>query len=235
MDAVVAAVTGAARAHVDWLTTPHHDWVDAQTFLVPWGLQFVCSWLAFLVYMRRDYELYAAGELYGPKHKLPSRHPLIPFWRSQLRMVPAVLFNQLVVWPLVSLLLIWPIWGRTNTSTLDAPLGGWSVPALVPTFVGLMFVSDWLWYWCHRFLHLRSFAGVRVWDECHRDHHMAEQCALSATFVAPFEYALFTIAMQLFFALAGFPLWLHAIPLSWGMSVGSGAHSGYSGPIANGE
>ena len=64
---------------------------------------------------------------------------------------------------------------------------------------------------------------------------MAEQCALSATFVHPLEYALFTISMQIFFAATGFPLYLHALPLGWGMFTGSGAHSGYSGAIANGD
>jgi len=53
--------------------------------------------------------------------------------------------------------------------------------------------------------------------------------------VHPLEYALFCLAMQLPFALAGFPMRVHAFPLGWGMFTGSGAHSGYSGALANGD
>ena len=228
---------GAAAAHVRWLTTPHDftNWTEVETFVVPWTMMFVFQWVAFLSYMALDYKLFKAKTLYTGKDKLPTRHPLIPFWRSQLKMVPGVLFNQCVVWPLVSFLLIWPIWARTNTSSLQAPLGGWPVSKLIPTFLVLMFLSDYFWYWCHRFLHVRSLLGIRVWQHCHRDHHLAEQCALSATYVHPVEYALFTIAMQFFFAITGFPLYLHAIPCAWGMFTGSGAHSGYSGTLANGD
>ena len=43
------------------------------------------------------------------------------FWFSQLFMVPLVLFNQCIVWPLVSLLCIWPLWaGR------DGSLAAWA-------------------------------------------------------------------------------------------------------------
>lgn len=227
MDSTFAAHPSTlVRNHVQWLAEPHDTWNDAQTLIVPWAMQFVCSWVAFFTYMWLDYQHLSRGDLYGPSVKLPSRHPLKPFWRSQLHMVPLVLFNQCIVWPLVSLTLIWPIWGRTNTSTVSSPLGGWSLGPLVAVFVVNMVLSDTLWYWCHRLLHVRSLLGIRVWDRCHRDHHMAEQCALSATFVAPLEYALFTVAMQLFFALTGFPMYLHAIPLGWGMFTGSGAHSG---------
>jgi sterol desaturase/sphingolipid hydroxylase (fatty acid hydroxylase superfamily) len=64
---------------------------------------------------------------------------------------------------------------------------------------------------------------------------IAEQTAISATYVHPVEYAMFTVAMNLPFALAGFPAWVHAIPMGWGMFTGSGAHSGYSGKFANGD
>lgn len=214
-------------SHVAWLSTPHRNWRDAETLVVPWAVQFVCSWAAFLLYMRLDYEHYMRGSLYGPSAKLPSRHPLRPFWAVQLRMVPLVLFNQCVVWPLVSLAVVWPLWARTNTSALGDVLGGWRAGALLPAFLACMAASDQLWYWCHRLLHVRLLCGVRIWDRCHREHHCAEQCALSATFVHPLEYALFTFSMQIFFAAAGFPMYLHALPLGWGMFTGSGAHSGY--------
>jgi hypothetical protein len=42
-------------------------------------------------------------------------------------------------------------------------------------------------------------------------HHVAEQCALSATYVHAVEYALFTLALGLPFALAGFPVYFHAV------------------------
>jgi len=230
------ALYSHALWHFSWLATPHRSWREAETLLLPWVVQLLCSWAAFLLYMRLDYQHYTQAQLYGPSVKLPSRHPLRPFWHSQLRMVPLVLFNQCVVWPLVSLLLVWPLWARTNTSALGDPLGGWRLAALVPAFLACMAASDQLWYWCHRLLHVRLACGcVRVWDRCHREHHMAEQCALSATFVHPLEYALFTVSMQIFFAAAGFPLYLHALPLGWGMFTGSGAHSGYSGAIANGD
>lgn len=232
---MAAWLAGAAREHVAWLTTEHRTWAEAQTLVVPWATQFVCSWAAFLLYMRLDYVHYVNRRLYGPDVKLPSRHPMVPFWRSQLRMVPLVLFNQCVVWPLVSLLLVWPLWARTNTSSPAAPLGGWSLAQLAPALLACLFVSDLQWYWSHRLLHVRSLAGLKLWRDCHREHHMAEQCALSATFVHPLEYAMFTLAVQLWFAAAGFPLYLYALPLGWGMFTGSGGHSGYSGAIANGD
>ena len=61
------------------------------------------------------------------------------------------------------------------------------------------------------------------------------QAALSATYVSPLEYALFTLSTQLWFALVGFPLLPVVIALGWGMFTGSGAHSGYSGGLANGD
>jgi sterol desaturase/sphingolipid hydroxylase (fatty acid hydroxylase superfamily) len=142
-------------------------------------------------------------------------------------MVPLVLFNQLIVWPLVSLLIIWPIWQQREA---ESGISSWSWIAQLGTLVSLMVVSDQLWYWAHRMLHLPMF-----WSWAHRDHHVAPQAALSATFVHPLEYSLFCLAMQLPFALAGFPMLIHAMPLGWGMFTGSGAHSGYSGVLANGD
>lgn len=73
------------------------------------------------------------------------------------------------------------------------------------------------------------------WKHLHRLHHVAPQAAISATYVHPLEYTLFCIAMQLPYAVTGFPMWVHAVPLGWGMLTGSGAHSGYGGTFANGE
>ena len=44
------------------------------------------------------------------------------FWQTQLRMIPLILFNQLVIWPLVSLLVIWPLWAR-NLANMPAMEG----------------------------------------------------------------------------------------------------------------
>ena len=183
------------------------------------------SWAAFSVYMIWDYQNYLAGKL--ATAKLPSRHPLVPFWRSQLHMVPLVLYNQLVVWPLVQLLFLWPTW-QSRQAPVWGPggWGWWTIPCLLAG----MLISDVLWYWSHRLMHV-PFA----WKHWHRMHHVAEQTAISATFVHPVEYALFTLAMNAPFALAGFPAWVHAVPLGWGMFTGSGAHSGYSGDFANGD
>ena len=142
-------------------------------------------------------------------------------------MVPLVLYNQLVVWPLVNLVLLWPAWAAREAPVFGA--GGWGY-ATLPSLLALMLVSDQLWYWSHRSMHL-PFA----WKHWHKMHHVAEQTAISATFVHPVEYALFTLAMNAPFAAAGFPAWVHAIPMGWGMFTGSGAHSGYSGDFANGD
>ena len=81
----------------------------------------------------------------------------------------------------------------------------------------LMCVSDQLWYWSHRLMHTRW-----AWRNLHRMHHVAPQAALSATYVHPLEYALFTVAMQLPFAIAGFPVWVVAVPMGRGMLTGVG-------------
>jgi sterol desaturase/sphingolipid hydroxylase (fatty acid hydroxylase superfamily) len=65
-------------------------------------------------------------------------------------------------------------------------------------------------------------------------HHIAPQAAISATYVHPGEYAMWCLAMQLPFAVAGVPLYLYLIPCGWGMLTGSGAHSGYGDTFANG-
>ena len=162
-------------------------------------------------------------------HLLPKG--LVPrvsvFWYTQLSMVPLVLFNQLVVWPLASLLVVWPLWARRDVA--EAP-GAWAWGVMAPSLVALMLISDQLWYWSHRLMHTPW-----CWDHLHRMHHVAPQCAISATFVHPWEYTLFCISMQLPFAVAGFPMWLWLIPMGWGMLTGSGAHSGYGGDFANGE
>jgi hypothetical protein len=93
-----------------------------------------------------------------------------------------------------------------------------------------MLISDQLWYWSHRLMHTPWF-----WRNWHVMHHVAPQCALSATYVHPGEYMLFCLAMQLPFALTGFPVWVYVVPMGWGMLTGGGAHSGYGGDFANGE
>jgi len=256
------SLAGAARAHAAWLLAPH-SLADARNLLVPWAVQFLASWAAFLLYMRADWRLFREGgaaRLHASK--LPSRHPLtrrphlpgeragaagaerpLPllfglvrcdvFWFSQLFMVPLVLFNQLVVWPLVSLLVVWPLWQRREVLAGEgdaSSVARWPLGAQLAALAPLMLVSDQLWYWAHRMLHLPQF-----WAWAHRDHHVAPQAALSATYVHPLEYALFCLAMQLPFAAAGFPMLVHAVPLGWGMFTGSGAHSGFSGTWANGD
>lgn len=248
----------SVRAHLAWLAAPHASFAELHTLLVPWAVQFVMSWVGFLIFASWDYDAHRRGALVA--EKLPSRHPLhvspargaaaatdaagrlalwpelLPralcprvsvFWYSQLFMVPLVLFNQLVVWPLVSLLCIVPTWARTA-----APLGAWGpwgVGALA-TMLPLMLVSDQLWYWSHRLMHTPW-----AWTHLHKMHHVAPQCAVSATYVHPLEYALFTLSLQIPFALVGFPAWVFCVPMGWGMVTGSGAHSGYAGDFANGE
>jgi hypothetical protein len=238
---------------------------NASNLLVPWAVQLVASWLAFASYARIDAEHFAKGAEHFHAVKLPTRHPVdrspleragaagpgegaapaaaaaaafpplfcglvrcrSAFAYSQLHMVPLVLYNQLVVWPLVSLLLVWPTWQAREAAS---GVGAWPAAAQGALLVALMLVSDHLWYWAHRMLHLPAF-----WSWAHREHHAAPQSAISATFVHPIEYALFCLAMQLPFALAGFPMRVYAVPLAWGMFTGSGAHSGYSGALANGD
>jgi hypothetical protein len=247
----------ALASYAAWLTTPHAP-ADAATLFYPWLVQFLASWVGFSIYIVWDYRCHIAGTLASAK--LPSRHALhlqpraalpdcalapdgtaelwadlLPralrprvsvFWFSQLFMVPLVLFNQCVVWPLVSLLCVWPAWARR-----DGSLEAWGglLPAIA-AMAALMLVSDQLWYWSHRLMHTPW-----CWLHLHRMHHIAPQCAISATYVHPWEYALFTLSMQLPFALAGFPLALYLVPMGWGMLTGSGAHSGYGGDFANGE
>ena len=50
-----------------------------------------------------------------------------------------------------------------------------------------------------------------AWKHWHRMHHIAEQCALSATYVHAVEYALFTLSLGLPYAFAGFPVYFHAV------------------------
>lgn len=238
--------------HYEWLTTPHgHDaWNSMQTLFWPWLIQFVMSWVGFGIYIVWDYNSWKRGTL--ETDKLPSRHPIHeppiapppgfngkipllfnkyfpvePFWYSQMYMVPLVLFNQLVVWPLVSFLFVWPQWEQNRVSLNEWPGGYISVFA---SLIGLMLISDQMWYWSHRLMHVPW-----CWKYLHRMHHVAPQSAISATYVHPLEYTLFCIAMQLPYAVTGFPMWVHAVPLGWGMLTGSGAHSGYGGDFANGE
>lgn len=259
-----AALAEGARAHAAFLATPHAPpaLASASNLIVPWAVQVVASWLAFACYARIDAEHFAKGVRHFHDVKLPTRHPVdrspleraptgpagpaaaaaaeqfpplfcglvrcrSAFAYSQLFMVPLVLYNQLVVWPLVSLLLVWPTWQAREAA---CGVAAWPLAQQLALMVPLMLVSDQLWYWAHRMLHLRAF-----WSWAHREHHAAPQSAISATFVHPLEYALFALAMQLPFALAGFPMRVHAVPLAWGMFTGSGAHSGYSGALANGD
>jgi len=256
---VIDAVLARASSHAAWLATPHPPSSSGpllggplETLVVPWACQLVFSWVGFGIFASWDYAAYTAAD---PARglaavKLPSRHPVheaedgaaggwvaralaaatgrapSPFVYNHAMMVPLVLYNQLVVWPLVSLALVWPAWAPAH-----APPAAWSSPAaLAAAFVACMLASDALWYASHRLMHTPY-----AWRALHKMHHVAPQVALSATYVHPWEYALFTASMQLPFALAGFPVWLHAVPLSWGMLTGSGAHSGYSGPFANGD
>ena len=240
-----------------WLSPPRSldAWANLDTLLLPFLVQLALSWVGFTIYIVWDYRAMRAGAL--ATAKLPSRHPIQrsalpassllpdgtallwsgvlpaalcprvgPFWHSQLFMVPLVLFNQCVVWPLVSLLVVWPAWAGRDGSV--AAWGGW--PGTLAAMVALMLVSDQLWYWSHRLMHTPW-----CWRNLHRMHHVAPQCAISATYVHPWEYALFTASMQLPFALAGFPLLPYLVPMGWGMLTGSGAHSGYAGDFANGE
>lgn len=223
-----AWLPSSVAAHVAWLATPHGGadvWHAGglRVLVVNWAVQFVASWVAFGIYMVWDYRNYRAGTL--ERDKLPSRHPLAPFWWSQLRMVPLVLYNQCVVWPLVFLTLVWPQWAQ-NEKSVEA----WSWPVAIPALLAMMVVSDQMWYWGHRFMHTPY-----AWRHWHKMHHIAEQTAISATYVHPVEYAMFTLAMNLPYALTGFPLVVHAFPMGWGMFTGSGAHSGYSGTFANGD
>lgn len=246
-----ARVVSGLQRHVDFLLTPHPgDFEVVETLFWPWLIQFVMSWVGFTTYMVWDYKRYKAQRLEADK--LPSRHPvhvspvptdadglvpvsccglrllrLQPFWYSQLFMVPLVLYNQLVVWPLVSLLVVWPQWAQNRVARADW-VGGW--PGVIGSLVALMIVSDQMWYWSHRLMHTPW-----AWKNLHKMHHVAPQCAISATYVHALEYTLFTIAMQLPYAVTGFPMWVHAVPLGWGMMTGSGAHSGYSGEFANGD
>lgn len=247
------------KSWADFLLTPGHStWSLARTLFYPWLIQFVFSWVGFTIYMVWDYRCMLAGRL--EVDKLPSRHPihvspledrevapdgtaqvwlgvlpaflcprLSPFWYSQLFMVPMVLFNQCVVWPLASLLVVWPSWAGRDGERVGEWAGGGSL-GLLPSLLALMLVSDQLWYWSHRLMHTPW-----AWRNLHKMHHIAPQCAISATYVHPWEYTLFTISMQLPFALAGFPLLPYLIPMGWGMLTGSGAHSGYGGEFANGE
>jgi sterol desaturase/sphingolipid hydroxylase (fatty acid hydroxylase superfamily) len=248
----IGRVPSALTSHAAFLAEPHGVWPDAMTLVLPWAVHFVFSWLGFLLYMVWDYNAYRAGKLKALK--LPTRHPvdaapaeamspgvdpvsptpahwpilfgirMPPFWYSQLFMCPLVLFNQLVVWPLVSLLVVWPQWARNYR-----PLADWTWAELLPTMVVLFLISDVMWYWSHRLMHVPW-----CWKHLHRMHHVAPQCAISATYVHPWEYTLWVIAMQLPWAIAGFPLDIFLIPLAWGMLTGSGAHSGYGDTFANG-
>jgi sterol desaturase/sphingolipid hydroxylase (fatty acid hydroxylase superfamily) len=323
-------------SHVDFLVRGSHTWEEASTLFWPWLVHFVFSWVGFTTYMVWDYAAYRRGDLAkvklitrhpvdvtpeedwagkpahnpDPERRAPPLFGLFrvsPFWYAQLFMVPLVLFNQLVVWPLVSLLVVWPQWARrhrtveewvagvggglgaaaagggvgaaaaaaaaANATASPSSCGGGgggsladlmgaggagealcsspssssspfpsaeallgllpsSLPgalALAATTVVLFLVSDFMWYWSHRLMHVPW-----CWKNLHRMHHIAPQCAISATFVHPWEYTLWVIAMQLPWAVAGYPLAIFLVPLGWGMMTGSGAHSGYGDTFANG-
>jgi sterol desaturase/sphingolipid hydroxylase (fatty acid hydroxylase superfamily) len=130
------------------------------TFIMNVAVQFVCSWIAFGIYIVWDYYNYSRGQLEFTK--LPSRHPMVPFWYSQIHMVPLVLFNQLIIWPLVFLVFIWPTW-VINEKPWET-LGWYNIPLLL----ALMFVSDQMWYWSHRFMHTPY-----AWKNWHKMHHIA--------------------------------------------------------------
>ena len=241
--------------HVTYLTSPHAgNWDSARLLFWPWFIQFVMSWVGFSIYMAWDYSSWRRGTLESDKlpsrhpltdSPLPSSlllpgatlrlfEGLLPawacprvsiFWYSQLFMVPLVLFNQCVVWPLASLLVVWPQWA------LAAGRGGaWGALPALAALAPVLLVSDQLWYWAHRLMHTPW-----AWRHLHKMHHVAPQAAISATYVHPWEYTLFCLSVQLPFAIVGFPIWLFCIPLGWGMLTGSGAHSGYGGDFANGE
>lgn len=196
-------------------------------FVMPWAVMFCMSWCGFLGYMYHDYTAYKAKQLAATK--LPTRHPLVPFWQSQLAMVPAVLFNELIVWPLVSLTAIAPLW----SANLNPQWWGQHWYLTPFAFIGCLLVSDFLWYWSHRLLHLRS--PVNLWKHFHLNHHLAPQCALSASYISWLEQVLFTVSIQLPWAIIGFPVLPYLFPLGWGMLTGGGAHSGYGGGIAMGD
>lgn len=79
-------------------------------------------------------------------------------------MVPLVLYNQLVVWPLMFLLFVWPQWSMNLTTTSE---WGWK---MIPGVVVLLLISDQMWYWSHRLMHTSY-----CWKAYHRMHHIAEQ------------------------------------------------------------
>lgn len=209
------------------LTAPapsNYFWV----FLAPWAVMFTFSWIGFSMYMYHDYQAYKAKEL--AQRKLPTRHPLVPFWESQLTMVPCVLWNELVVWPITSLIFIAPHWSRNYNPEW------WSEHWYLglPVAIVCLLVSDFLWYWSHRLLHVRA-GPINFWQHYHLNHHLAPQAALSASYISWVEQVLFTVSIQLPWALVGFPILPYLIPVAWGMLTGSGAHSGYGGGFAQGE
>ena len=145
VNASVTAVTSFVPQTTAFLSVPHGtNWNVMQTIIVPWSVQFVFSWVAFLLFMKMDYEHYTLGQL--SIMKLPTRHPLKPFWEVQLRMIPLVFYNQLVVWPLMYLLILWPIWSQTHISEGEwsKRFGWWSLPL---SWFALAIISDQMWYW----------------------------------------------------------------------------------------
>ena len=114
--------------------------------------------LPTVLYMTWDYASYVRGTL--ETDKLPSRHPIhesptgeakhyllgvevSPFWYSQLFMVPIVLYNQLVVWPLMSLLFVWPQWAQHQPGFIGSD---WSWVGFVCCFAVCMMISDQMWW-----------------------------------------------------------------------------------------
>lgn len=205
--------------------TARARWSDADTawfFWAPWAVHFTFQWAAFFLYMSWDYRNHAANQL--TRAKLPTRHPLEPFWKEQLRMVPLVLFNQLVVWPCTWYVYQWRLWEASSTAA------EWPLWALLPAGLALTLVSDAMWYWAHRWMHTRW-----AWRALHRMHHVAPQSSISATYVHPVEYFLWCVSISTPFVLTGFPIQAWLVPLGWGMLTGAGAHSGYAGKVANAD
>lgn len=229
-DAYKSVLKGALQVPLDYDTSLARL-SDIETsgkyYIYPFVIHFVFQWMGFLIFMSWDYSNYKARRL--NLAKLPTRHPLEPFWREQLRMLPLVLFNQLCVWPTVTYVYQWRLWEATATAA--RPFWEWAgLLSMVPALIGLTLVSDFIWYWAHRWMHTRW-----AWRALHKMHHVAPQAALSATYVHPVEYSLWCISISTPFVLTGYPMEAWLIPLAWGMLTGSGAHSGYSGWFANGD
>lgn len=75
---------------MDFNRQPHWD-----SFFYVWLSQFIMSWVGFSIYMYWDYQNYKKEQL--EINKLPTRHPLEPFWYAQVRTIVLRSDNKLSV------------------------------------------------------------------------------------------------------------------------------------------